>query len=104
MKRSRRYESRRYEHERTGEPMPAYVVGDYVVEKNRRSWDARPFRGSTGNPDRREWWEVRRQGSHTQPGVSIGRHPLHEANTLRECIQWIEDQTFLREHVIHIPV
>lgn len=55
MRRGPRYDSRRYEHERTGEPMPAYVIGDfpldaYVVEKARRSWDARPFRGSAGNP------------------------------------------------------
>lgn len=90
VRRSRRYDSRRYLHERTGDPMPAYVVGEYVVEKARRDWDARPYRGSAGNPDRREWWEVRRQGASTQPGVSIGRL-LHHADTLRECLDWIEE-------------
>lgn len=88
---SRRYESRRYEHEKTGEAMPAYVIGEFVVEKNRRDWDARPYRGSAGNPDVREWWEVRRQGARTQPGVSVGEL-LFQANTLRECRQWIETQ------------
>lgn len=92
-KRGRRYDSRRFEDHRTGDPMPAYVVGEwYVVEKARRDWDARPYRGSTGNPDRREWWEVRRQGSLTQPGVSIG-DLLYHAFTLRECLQWIGEQT-----------
>jgi hypothetical protein len=68
--------------------MPAYVVDGFVIEKARRDWDARPFRGSAGNPDRREWWEVRRQGSRTQAGVSIGPL-LHQANTLRECREWV---------------
>lgn len=84
-------ESRRFFHERTGEPMPAYVIGGYVVEKARRDWDARPYRGSAGNPTRREWWEVRRQGSRTHPGVSIGRLPLFWAWTLRECKDWIAE-------------
>lgn len=84
-----RYNSRRFSHERTGDPMPAYVVAGYVVEKNRRDWDARPYRGSAGNPDRREWWEVRRQGSNVLPGVSIDRHPLFTADTLRDCIAWV---------------
>ena len=70
--------------------MPAYVIGGYVVEKNRRDWDARSYHGSAGNPDVREWWEVRRQGSRMQPGVSIGRVALYEADTLRECLGWIE--------------
>lgn len=82
-------ESRRFFHERTGEPMSAYVIGDYVVEKARRDWDARPYRGSAGNPTTREWWEVRRQGSLTQPGVSIGPL-LFTADTLRECRAWIK--------------
>jgi hypothetical protein len=94
MKRGQRYESRRYAHERTGEPMPAYVVGGYVIEKARRDWDARPYRGSTGNPTRRERWEVRRQGARTQPGVAIGPL-LHEANTLRECLLFLDLEGWL---------
>lgn len=88
---SRRYDSRRYFHERTGDPMPAYVVGEYVVEKARRDWDARPYRGSTGNPRQREWWEVRRQGFATQPGVTVGKL-LFEADTRSECLRWVEAQ------------
>ena len=71
--------------------MSAYVVGEYVIEKARRDWDARPYRGSAGNPDRREWWEVRRQGTRLYPGCSIGPL-LHDATTLRDCLQWIESQ------------
>lgn len=93
--RGRRYESRRYFHERTGEAMPAYVVGAYVVEKARRDWDARPYRGAAGNPDRREWWEVRRQGTKLRPGVSLGRL-LYSADTLRECLQWIAEALAMR--------
>lgn len=96
MKRGPRYQSRRYFHERTGEPMPAYVIDGFVVEKARRDWDARPFRGTVGNPTSREWWEVRRQGARTQPGVSLG-DALHEASTLRECIAWIEAGDLERE-------
>lgn len=81
--------SRRYEHERTGEPLPAYVYRGFVIEKARRDWDARPYRGSAGNPTAREWWEVRRQGSRTQPGVSIGRM-LHQDDTRRGCREWID--------------
>lgn len=96
--RGRRYESRRFEHERTGEPLSAYVVGDYpldayVVEQARRDWDARPYRGSAGNPTRRAWWEVRRQGSNLRPGCSIGRFALFTADTLAECLAWIEAQS-----------
>ncbi len=69
--------------------MPAYVVGGYVIEKARRDWDARPYRGSATNPSQREWWEVRRQGSRTLPGVSIGEL-LFYAFTLRECLLWVE--------------
>lgn len=82
--------SRRYEHERTGEALPAYVINGYVVEKARRDWDGR----STGpggrglSPGPREWWEVRRQGSQTQAGVSIGRL-LFQADTFRECKDWV---------------
>lgn len=91
MKRSRRYDSRRFEHELTGEPMPAYVVGGYVVEKNRRDWNHRvPGQPAEAWAGAKEWWEVRRQGSLTQPGVSIGRHPLHTGDTLRECVEWVE--------------
>lgn len=86
-----RYDSRRYFHERTGAPLSAYVVGGYVVEKARRDWDARPYRGSAGNPTEREWWEVRRQGSLTQPGVSIGKL-LYQGATLRDCVRWIGEQ------------
>jgi hypothetical protein len=71
--------------------MPAYVVGRYVVEKARRDWDARPYRGSTGNPDKREWWEVRLQGSLTQPGVSIG-NLIYQGDTLGDCLRWIGKQ------------
>lgn len=81
--------SRRYFHERTGAAMPAYVIDGYVVDKARRDWDARPYGGSAGNPDRREWWEVRRQGSKTLPGVGVGRL-LFQADTRRECEAWIE--------------
>lgn len=87
----KRTTSRRYAHERTGAAMPAYVHRGYVIEKARRDWDARAYRGTAGNPTRREWWEVRRQGSRTLPGVSIGR-VLHEADTLRECRAWVDAQ------------
>lgn len=89
MKRAR---SLRYFHERTGAALPAYVLGDYVIEKARRDWDARGYRGSAGNPRHREWWEVRRQHSRGKPGASFGPL-LHEANTLRECRAWVEGQT-----------
>lgn len=88
----RALESRRFFHERTGDPMPAYVYRGFVIEKARRDWDARPYRGSAGNPRKREWWEVRRQGSRMQPGVSIGRFALHDAFTLRECREWVDEQ------------
>ena len=90
MKRGRRYESRRFHHERTGEPMPAYVVCGFVVEKARRDWDARGFRGSAGNPTVREWWEVRRQHSQAGPGVSVGPL-LFDADRLRDCLAWIRE-------------
>jgi len=92
LRRGPRYDSRRFFHERTGKAMPAYVIGEYVVEKARRDWDARPFRGSAGNPTSHEWWEVRRLGSNAHPGCSVGRDPLYEGDTLRECIEWIEDE------------
>lgn len=85
--------SRHYQHERTGEPMPAYVVGEYVIEKARRDWDGR----STGPGGRglhvgpREWWEVRRQGSHTHPGISVGKL-LYAADTFSECKEWVSNQ------------
>lgn len=87
-----RFDSRRFFHERTGEPMPAYVVGEFVIEKARRDWDARPFRGSAGNPTKREWWEVRRQGSNAHSGCSVGRNPLFVGDTLMECLAWIGEQ------------
>lgn len=85
------FASRRYAHERTGEPMPAYVIGRYVVEKARRDWNHRvPGQPVEMWAGPKEWWEVRRQGTATLPGVSIGRHPLYDAKTLRECREWIE--------------
>lgn len=82
--------SRRYSHERTGEPMPAYVISGYVAERARRDWDARAagLRGSAGNPQHREWWEVRQQGTRMYPGCSVGPL-LFDALTLRECREWI---------------
>lgn len=91
-KRGRRYDSKRYYHERTGEPLPAYVVGGYVIEKARRDWDARPYRGSAGNPRRREWWEVRRAHSRAHPGYSIGP-PLYDADTLTACLRWVGERS-----------
>jgi hypothetical protein len=89
---ARALESRRYAHERTGEPLPAYVIGGYVVEKNRRDWDHRvPGQNVEMWAGPKEWWEVRRQGSLTQPGVSIGPK-LYDARTLRECREWIKEQ------------
>jgi len=92
MKRGRRYSSRRFFHERTGDPMPAYVVGGYVIEKNRRDWNHRVAGQAAARwAGPKEWWEVRRQGSHTHPGVSIGKS-LFEGDTLRECLVWVEGQ------------
>lgn len=85
--------SRRFFHERTGEPLPAYVLDGYVIEKARRDWDHRVYGQSAATwSGPKEWWEVRRQGSHTLPGVSIGRHPLFVANTRRECVAWIAER------------
>lgn len=79
-----------------GDPMPAYQIGGYVAEKNRRDWDGRSSgtggRGFSSGP--KEWWEVRRAGDAAvfRPGVSLGRLPLFEADTLRECRAWIAAQ------------
>lgn len=87
--RSKRYESRRYD-DRNGDPMPAYVVGEYVVEKNRRDWDHREAGQVVSQwAGDKEWWEVRRAASRALPGCSLGRHPLYTGRTLRECIEWI---------------
>jgi hypothetical protein len=91
-KRGQRYDSLRFEDAR-GNPMPAYVVGEFVIEKTRRDWDGR----STGpggrgfSPGPREWWEVRRQHSRGKPGASFGRL-LFDGRTLRECLRWIGEQ------------
>lgn len=73
--------------------MPAYVVSGFVIEKARRDWNHRVAgqnAASWAGP--KEWWEVRRQGSNTLPGVSIGKL-LWDDETLRECIAWIEAVT-----------
>lgn len=93
LKRSRRYDSRRFFREPAGEPMPAYVVGEYVIEKARRDWNHLvPGQSAATWAGPKEWWEVRRQGSATQPGVSIGKL-LYAGATLHECVRWVSDNS-----------
>ena len=59
--------------------------GGFTIWRRVRDWDARPYRGSAGNPQSKITWNVIRSG--TSP-----RRVLESFYTLREARQWCDDQ------------